>query len=226
MQVTCPNPGCDAVYTVDPEHVGRSSVCKTCGISFVIESDGLRLASDAPGNNPAPDQAGPSTPPGPTRARRFGRSSRLSANATWAALNEPFTWMLIAGTLLVIFFLFQPIIDNFKVSRIRAEISRESGGDLRSRRFDKDEDSSKDSAKLKGLREDLEDAQLDARAAPYIYTWFVMLGFLLLAVAEIGYLVTGAAKSKRVVGAVLLSAQLLLIYVAYMVTSIGMSFRF
>ena len=205
MQVTCPNPGCNEAYTIGPEHVGRRSTCKGCGATFVIEADGLQLV-DAP----APAAAAPAAP---ARTRR-GRASMPSPvnDAMGSISQDPFTWFMLGGTLLVIFFLFQPILDSMKVSKLNAEIQQLS----------QDKDADKDD--LKELREDAKEAQISARQSGYLYTWFMLIGFLLLAVAEVGYLITGATKAKRVTGAVLLCGQLLMVFVAYMGRSIGAMF--
>jgi len=226
MQATCPNTGCGAVYTIDPEHVGHRSVCKKCGATFVIESGGLRLATDVP--VPAALAA--------TAIRRGGRPASGTNKGGWAGLlQDPFTWLMIAGSLLVIIFLFQPVLDTFKISRIRAELESETEDTptrrimAPSRLMDSSSDRggpSPESTTVKDLRDDLKDARIGAKKALYVYAWFVMFGFILLALAEIGYLVTGVSKAKRVVGAILLTAQLLIIFIAYIAISIGASFRF
>lgn len=135
--------------------------------------------------------------------------------------------MMIAGSFLVIIFLFQPVLDYFKISSIDAEIDRLNDGDSDiPRKFrDRDEEpEKKDSSKIKELRKDLNEARLDAKESRYTYAWFMMFGFLLLAFAEIGYLVTGASKAKRVVGAILLTAQILLIFIAYLAASLRAMF--
>ena len=220
MKGTCPNPGCDAVHTIDQQDIGRRSVCKTCGATFVIEADHLRLASDAPDNVRVPSPG--STPTGPIS---------VAEDKGWFALmNEPFTWLMIAGTLLVIIFLFQPALDQFKIAGINAQIERLTDDSMarsfRTGRRPSEEEPKKDSAEVLELRDDMKDARLDARQALYTYMWFVMFGFIFLGVAEIGYLATGASKAKRVTGAILLLVQLVTVFSAYMAMSVGASFRF
>jgi len=214
MQVNCPNEGCNELYTVGPEHVGRRSVCKGCGATFVIEADGLRLV-DAPVRTEVVTgtPATPETTTSPTRRTRQSPPSPIK-DAFAPILADPFSLLMLAGTMVVIFFLFQPILDGQKISRIDVNISRlvDEGRENKDKIKENEDE-------IKELKEDKREATYDAREAGYVYTWFMLLGFLLLAVAEIGYLVTGAAKSKRVVGAILLSTQLLLVFMRYFVGS-------
>ncbi len=208
MQVTCPNAGCNEAYTIGPEHVGRRSTCKGCGATFTIEADGLQLVD-------APAAAAPLADPPPAKKKRtrVGRGMPSPVSEAMGPLKQdPFTWLMLAGTVIVIFFLFQPVLDNLKASRINAQIQ-----ELR-----QEKDADKDD--LEELQEDLQDAQLSARKSGYFYTWFMLIGFLLLAVAEIGYLITGASKAKRVTGAVLLCGQLLMVFISYMGASVAAMF--
>jgi len=220
MQASCPNQGCNEAYTIGPEHVGRRSVCKRCGATFIIEADGLRLID-------APILAEVATPPAPDTSKSPSRTRRSlptpAKGAVGSFLADPFSCLMLAGSLVVVFFLFQPVLDGLKINQISAKMERLSEGSTSIRPPRRGEEPPAESSELKELKEELKEARLDAREATYLYTWFVLVGFLLLVLAEIGYVVTGASRTKRVLGAVLLSGQLLMIFVAYMGASIGAS---
>ncbi|HEX8912202.1 MAG TPA: hypothetical protein VF796_07565, partial [Humisphaera sp.] len=48
MQVVCPNPGCGAVYTVGPQHVGKQFPCRSCGTTVVVTGETIGAAGGPP----------------------------------------------------------------------------------------------------------------------------------------------------------------------------------
>jgi hypothetical protein len=97
------------------------------------------------------------------------------------------------------------VLDGLKVGRINAQISYE-------RSDPSDSGSPRKSDRIKALEKDLKEAELSAGASPYIYGWFYMVGFLVLTVGATGFVAMGATKAKRVVGGVLLCAELLIMF--------------
>jgi len=206
MQATCPNPGCGATYTIGAEHVGHRSICRKCGAAFVIEATGLRLDTPA---HPSPAPAAPPAMPVAAPVRPAPVAQAGDGGGIGQFLADPFTWCVLVGTIIVLVFTFLHVLDGLKVGRINAQISYE-----RSDRSDPDSPSSPrgKNDRIKALEKDLKEAELSAGASPYIYGWFYMVGFLVLTVGATGFVAMGATKAKRVVGGVLLCAELLIMF--------------
>src|SRR5205085_649939 len=71
--------------------------------------------------------------------------------------------------------------------------------------------------KKESLQDEAEELALDALQSGYGYTWGMMLGFLFLAAAALAYLTPGQPVIRRVVGAIVLVAEVLLIFMKYIV---------
>lgn len=201
MQATCPNPGCGAVYTVEAQHVGHRSTCKKCGAAFIIEADGLRAAEATVHHAPTPVVQAERAPAGSPAASGGERAGSL--------LGDPFTWLLAAGTIVILLFTIFPTLDHMKISRYNALISAERNRD--SSTFRRPTDEPADTSKIKDLQESLKDARTSAQTNPYWYTWFMLGGFLILTAGGLGYLFSPSSKTKRIIGAIVLIGQLLIL---------------
>src|SRR6476646_9622995 len=102
MQVVCPNAGCGAVYTVSPQHVGKSFPCRSCGTTVTVTA----AATQAPAAAAA--MAAPAPEPAPSMAA--GPSAFSSASSQGRALQQQllnqvkadvFTWLLGAGVIIL-----------------------------------------------------------------------------------------------------------------------------
>jgi ABC-type multidrug transport system fused ATPase/permease subunit len=140
------------------------------------------------------------------------------------------------GSLLVILFLFLPVIDHDKIARAEAEVSandnrisrlrQEAEQDIslrklegaqaeeRMRKVDDEEaqwniDKAKELTKLEGQKAAL-------RGHPYWYDWGMMFAFILLALSSLGYVVFGQTATVRVMGAVVIIGQILLVFIKYL----------
>ena len=51
--------------------------------------------------------------------------------------------------------------------------------------------------------------------------WGMMFGFVALSVASIGFLSPSQTRVRRVVGAIVISAMLLLVFIAFVIGSVG-----
>ena len=88
MRQPCPNPACDAVFTVTPDMAGRRMSCGKCGSAFVVGDPGR-----GPPLPPAPatfgqlplDEGMPPPPP---------RSARLKLPVTFIVIsNAVYGWI-------------------------------------------------------------------------------------------------------------------------------------
>lgn len=246
MPFACPNPNCRSVYNVSAKQAGTRFTCQNCGANLVIEANGLRLDTEPPPGGQEPYEAPAPAPPAgrvPLLARlpNLGGLQRLG-DVIGADLA---TWLFGAGAVFVIIFLFFPLIDQAKITRRTAHIS--SGDkeqerldqklELKKKKSDKDKESEKleaeekerkktrekwDDRKLE-LLADVDDAQFSFRMANYWYSWGMMIGFLLLAIASLSFLTPGQTTSRRVVGSIVICAQMLLIFIAFVIASVATS---
>jgi hypothetical protein len=192
---------------------------------------------------------------------------RVSDARTGFILSPLFTALFAAGTVLIIIFVFLPILD---LSRISWEEGRKSAASqpvnqahrevnaLQKKRLNKKQDfdeqpvknpdkgPKKDEKEEKGKKAELEklekrveEAQKDydrelpnlenniesarnhAALAQYPYKWGMFAGYLLLAIGSIGYLHPGQNTTRRVVGGVIICAQVVLIFWVFGVISFG-----
>jgi hypothetical protein len=82
------------------------------------------------------------------------------------------------------------------------------------------DDRGPDRKEIERLEKDVADARISAMSSRYWYAWGMMLGFLVLAPAEIGYLCSKTSKAKRVIGTILLTLQAGVVFIVFMVMSI------
>jgi hypothetical protein len=245
----CPQRGCDAVYNLGPADVGRTFACKKCGTPLVVEADGLRIAY--PQAEVVDDP--PDDPPRLARARsapaRQETSSMPATTPERTVLSILFTWLFALGTLLVVLFLFLPLLDLTRIQGKRAVITagdrKQQRLDDRLRSRDKDlfrlpdakdknadrkgptekelerrkEDKEAWEAKKKDLEDETSEAETAARKSNYAYTWGMLIGFLILAVASVGFLSPSQPGVRRVVGAIVLAAQVLLVFLVFLMRS-------
>jgi hypothetical protein len=221
-------PGCNTVYNVSAPDVGREFSCFKCNTSLVVRKDGIRLAG-----------ATPALPGGSEPEAPVAESARLSPGGgadlfrrVLSRLNDVSTWLFGTGAFLVIVNLFFPLINQAKVSRAKAAIQAgqlkddRAERELKQKMQDKKDVSIADEELRKKAREswakqkvrmedDLEELGLDARQSDYWYTWGMMIGFLFLAAAALGYLTPSQPPIRRVVGAIVIVAEVLLIFIKY-----------
>jgi hypothetical protein len=148
-------------------------------------------------------------------------------------LDVLFTGLYAVGASFVILFLFLPLIDRTDEQRIRAAISE---GELRQRRLDRQSEEGRKDGVVEKVREGdkddadrrkkweqekqsledkVEQARITATRSFYYYTWGMLIGFLILAFASAGYVAAGSTPVRRVLGAVTLIVQVLLIFLIY-----------
>ena len=81
VRAQCPNPQCGKRYKVDAVQVGRTTVCKECGLQFTVSAvmGETVAAPDASGTAQGAPQGGPEAVP--KKLGRFEIRSRLGAGA-------------------------------------------------------------------------------------------------------------------------------------------------
>ena len=230
MNNTCPQ--CGAVYTVSSKDVGRRIACKKCKSHLIIDETGMRMdsinesvtaTSFTPSAEDLPANSNPSIPK--TRNSTDLLSMRLGIISDWSAV------VFAAGLFLVIVFHFFPRIDLSMATSRDADVQVgqiDDSADQRevdARNNGKPTDADKESRRKRGddwlkTRAKLEEraslAKYDsARAMPWNYRG-QLFGYVLLAIAGVGMLMSDS-HSRRVLGGILL----LLIFVT--VTHSGVS---
>ena len=74
------------------------------------------------------------------------------------------------------------------------------------------------------LKDQVALARIGFHSRLYLYTWGVLLGFLLVAVAGVGFLHPAQPTSRRVVGAIVLCVQVVFLFTVYLIQSTGAIF--
>lgn len=160
--------------------------------------------------------------------------------------NSSFSlWIFGIGTVCILVFLFLPILDRTSILRTQAEIragdseagepfGRGPGGigfpageDVKDRPDDKGNGNGGSKAK-KGkdwaeqkekLQKEVREKEIQAQKNVHFYTYGMLVGFILLAFASVLFLGSGQSTIRRVVGAIVLTAQVLWIFLTYLVGS-------
>jgi hypothetical protein len=217
---TCPS--CNTPYNVGAGDVGRRFTCFQCNASLEVQKSGIVVAGAASGDNlPEPI---PVSGPGPGPALRPKTRALPRPNA----LPDVSTGLFGAGLFLVVLFLFLPILDQAKATRLKAGVKV---GDLREERLDKelkekkgptpqDEDLRKRTKETwtkekERLQIEAAEAEFAAQQSGYWYTWGMFLGFLLLAFGGMAWLDPRQPLIRRIVGAIVVVAEALLIFAKY-----------
>jgi hypothetical protein len=219
-------PGCKTPYNIGDADIGREFTCFKCNAALVVRKDGLRLA-----NAPPPSAASVSAVAEPEPA--VSREPRL-ASLDWLSKRRPdaATWLFGIGAFLVITFLFFPLINSAKLARAKAAID---AGQLKEDRLERELKQKMEEGKVSpadeelrkkarqtwtkdkaGLQSDLDELSVDVRRSDYGYTWGMLLGFLFLAAAALAYLNPAQPPIRRIVGAIVIVAEVLLIFMKYL----------
>lgn len=237
MNKSCPT--CSTTYSLTPQDVGRQFSCFKCNTALAVQPDGIRAAEAvaAPPPPPPPPPPAlpepalvspvfdeprlPSLPRPPKTGPSFGRKSLEFARR----IADGPTWLFGLGAFLVIIFLFFPLINQAKVARAQSAIDAgQALEDRLDRQFREKKDASSSAIdqrqkakenwtkERKRMEDELKDLELDVKGSSYRYTWGMMIGFLVLAVAALGYLDPAQPTIRRVVGAIVIVAEVLLIF--------------
>jgi predicted Zn finger-like uncharacterized protein len=226
---TCPT--CGAVYNVTSRDVGRRIRCKKCQTGLTVTDAGLALDDPAPVAAPSRPAPPPESDFDDVDDRPRRRSARGGAGFDVMKVFKDFggvpTLLFGFGAFLVIVFLFQPIIGNAAVSRAegtRERMDLEWAGILRKMQKDKNKTPEDiESAREKFFKENDRDRAEDnigyERVSSKRSRWFemygMMFGFLFLMAGSIGYMTPDQTTVRRILGTVVLGAQMLIIFLVF-----------
>ena len=225
MQVVCPNASCGAVYTVSPQHVGKSFPCRSCGTTVTVTGQPAPMpaapaASSAPMAEPAPMSAPAYSTPSQGRAMQQQLLNQVK--------GDLFTYLLGAGVVILCFMLFLAILDQAKVGRKQAKVDEgQMSQDKEDESFRRrtrqagegvagvtaptaDEQKAREKQRVAwqdskaDLQNEVKEASIGARAWRYWYTWGGFVGAVLVTIGSLAYVISGQSTTRRVTGAVIL----------------------
>ena len=225
MNNTCPS--CGAVYNVAQKDIGRRIKCKKCSSALVVTAAGLELegaGAVAAGGAADDDMYEEDATPRPKKKKSFGGGTDfVQAFKEYGGVS---TLLFAIGAFLVIVFLFSPLISEAAVDRARGAQRRaqlELDAKIeKARKVDKktDEDINKmreefNEKKAPGLKDDIENARISTLRDLYFDRYGMMLGFVFLMVGSLGFMGPGQAQIRRIVGAIVLCAQVIIIFMVF-----------
>jgi hypothetical protein len=165
MNNTCPNPGCGAVYTISPQHIGARMTCRKCGEALIIGAEGLQFATMTGQPESAAGSGERAPAPAPRKAGWRGRFDLkpyfADLGPRMARLADTPTWLFGTGAFLIIACLFFEKIDETKRDRIQAKIDQGAiPQELERAKVDRDYKFGKE-RELAVKEEELKDRELD-----------------------------------------------------------------
>jgi cytochrome c-type biogenesis protein CcmH/NrfG len=150
----------------------------------------------------------------------------------WLPRLDAPTWLFAVGTFFVILFLFLPLIKQAKTRRVKGALDL---GTAQEKRKDEEFKKSKNPSQAEIAKREVErsdwakesarleaehsSASAEAAMSDYWYTWGMMFSFMLLAGASLGYLNPAQPLIRRVIGATVLLAEVLLIFLRFVTTT-------
>lgn len=212
MNNTCPT--CGALYAVTPNDVGRRLNCKKCGTPLAVADAGLVAAADAPPPEPAP------RPPRSLSLGGFDPLRLFHDFGGFASLLFGF------GAFLVIVFVFLPVIGKAGNARAKGYVDRlKTEWTARQKQMRKEKKPAEDIQKvdddyakrIDAAEEDAELTRIGNLRDAWLERYGLMFGFLFTMAGSLGFLMPHHTTARRVVGAVVLSAQLVLVFVYFVV---------
>lgn len=239
MNNSCPS--CGAIYNVAQKDIGRRLKCKKCGSSLVVTDAGLEAemgpVASAPAAGPVrgpaadddmyEDDAPP--PRGRTSARRGGGGGGGGLALDPIQIFKDFggVWSVLfgLGAFLVIVFLFQPLVGEAKVRSRTADIkAAQRDFEVRKKALEKDSKTAeitKLEESFEKRREELTDkveaARISNAQGVYWERYFMMFGFILLMAGSLGYLMPGQPVVRRVVGGTVLTVEMILVFMYFLI---------
>jgi predicted Zn finger-like uncharacterized protein len=241
MNNTCPS--CGAVYNVAAKDIGRRIKCKKCQTALVVTENGLE--TDQPAASPPPPVASAapafddvvaddddgeevvSTKKGKKdRGRRYSGVPGPSLGERLAPVGGLPTIIMGFGAFLVVVFLFMPIIGQAAVARAQANVDRlEQRRAAKLKQMAKDKKSAEEIQKSneefdkekEGLNEDVTSETTGNKRARWMEMYGMMFGFLFVMVGSLMFMMPDQPTIRRVVGAIVLTAQLVLVFISFII---------
>lgn len=235
MVQICPQLGCSAVHDVDVEDEGRTIRCRRCASRLLVQGGGLVLVAGPveDQSRPRPDQ------PAPEKAAPFSElptktQESEAMSVSYSPRGDAFTILFSVffgiGTFLVILFLFLPLIDQASITRQRSQINlresqkrrlerREAEEFLKGKVEDRANDRKNWEKDTDDLHHGVDVSQSNSRGRLLVYSWGMLFGFTILAVGALGFLTHGPTTARRVVGGIVLSGVILMVFLGYLIAS-------
>ena len=220
MRNACPT--CQTVYAVTPADVGRRIVCRRCGATLVIDADGFRLETTTPDTPPPPQ---PEPLPKLSRRRDDDRPP-LGADlfAKFKKLVDVPTLVFALGVFFTLWFLFMPVIGAANVGRAKAVIDGEQMEHTQRLKRLREKPTNADAVtkaeeewqkRREKLEQDEKAAAVAHTASLYWDRYGLLFGLTLTAFGAIGLFGANQPTTKRIVGAVVVCAVLVLLLVGF-----------
>jgi hypothetical protein len=231
----CPQVGCSGTFQLTEDDVGSTRTCSKCRATVRLTPSGLVV--ERAGAVPGVVQA--SSPPASPSAVSDAplETFAMTSSSSDSPMNRLTIILFGFGSVIVILFLFLPLIDHLQIARRQAEIS---GGERRINREERarsqggaegkdgkgadPEKQRKDREAWETRKQELEKTIDELRTATatkqLVYTWGMLVGFVLLAIASIGFLRAPQIRSRHIVGGIVITAEILLIFVVYLARSV------
>lgn len=209
MNTKCPS--CETEYAVTEKDIGRRIACAKCSTHLVVDANGLR-----------------ETASGLAESRSEKKSSVDPITVRWwesmtalVPVEKVPTLLFGLGVLLVVWFLFMPMIAKDRIDRRNAllqEATYAHNANLRRLR-DKNADIQQVTEieeawvkKRTELEDDVKRAEFAKGQGAYFDRYGLLLGFLVVAAGAIGWTRANQPLVRRILGAVVLGIELLLAF--------------
>lgn len=248
MNSSCPN--CGAVYNVTQKDVGRRIKCKKCSTPLIVTDAGLEVDQPAGAAAPAGREGRDSREPDDTfdtRDEDEGVSPRRGKGGRKYAAGPSIDVMQVFkdfggisavlfgfGAFLVIVFMFLPIIGDAAVDRAQGAVERidlewkskerqmrkssppKTEEEINTARDKFYKDNDKDKA-----QENVDYERTSNKRAKWLERYGMMFGFIVLMFGSLGFMMPGQTQARRVLGTIVLAAQLVfLIFEVVLVSGI------
>ena len=227
-------PGCGALYNVAAKDIGRRLKCKKCSSPLMISEAGIEVdANGATGPHSLEDAPATGHAPAP-RPARLGTLGGTSIGDLYRRFSNLLSTVIFGfGAFLVIFQLFMPLVAAAKIEGRRAskaEAEKEYQDEMD--RINKEKDF-KDKAKtlednrkaheenMKYYSDRIDWAEFASKKSLYLDRYVMMFGFLLVMVASLMFMMPEQPPVKRVVGAIVITAQMVFVFLAFLARSVA-----
>ncbi len=225
MNNECPT--CGAVYGVAEKDIGRRLKCKKCGTRLTITEAGIEI-DDAAGSAPAPAMAAAAAAepfaeaaPPPRRPKAARSGGGFDAAGLLDKVGGVSTLVFGLGAFLIIVFTFMPLIGSAKAARKVANAKEaEIDHTAKIKRMVKDKSKEEEITKankeheeeMVDLNRSAEYASLGNAQSAYSDRYFLMFGFVFLMVGSLLFMLPEQPPIKRTVGAIVITAQMVLVF--------------
>lgn len=228
-------PGCGAVYSVQPQHVGRRLACKKCGVALAVDATGLHLADAEPTASPStsvvelPPSASTSldmdssdVTPSRLAGSRPSRSSPFlpALVSRWGALRAAMDLSMLSFFAGVVLALLSTLLSSLATIQVRratvvhrlhveAETRRAQASLERAEESEADRQRARETwrSEERRLHGLMEDAQRSAVENASWTTLLLFAGLLLMGLGALGFLRENQPLTRRILGTIVLGVE-------------------